>query len=31
MRPRKQGRIVNFSSIAGMIVRTAQIGYCTGF
>jgi len=29
MIPRKQGRIVNFSSIAGMIVRTAQIGYCS--
>jgi NAD(P)-dependent dehydrogenase (short-subunit alcohol dehydrogenase family) len=28
MIPRKQGRIVNFSSIAGMIVRTAQISYC---
>ena len=29
MIPRRQGRIVNFSSIAGMIVRTAQIGYCS--
>jgi NAD(P)-dependent dehydrogenase (short-subunit alcohol dehydrogenase family) len=28
MIPRKQGRIVNFASIAGLIVRTAQIGYC---
>jgi NAD(P)-dependent dehydrogenase (short-subunit alcohol dehydrogenase family) len=29
MIPRKQGRIVNFSSIAGHIVRTAQIAYCS--
>jgi NAD(P)-dependent dehydrogenase (short-subunit alcohol dehydrogenase family) len=29
MIPRGQGRIVNFSSIAGMIVRTAQIAYCS--
>ena len=29
MIPRQQGRIVNFSSIAGMIVRTAQIAYCS--
>jgi 3-oxoacyl-[acyl-carrier protein] reductase len=29
MIPRKQGRIVNVSSIAGMIVRTAQIAYCS--
>ena len=29
MIPRRQGRIVNFSSIAGMIVRTAQIAYCS--
>jgi NAD(P)-dependent dehydrogenase (short-subunit alcohol dehydrogenase family) len=28
MIPRQQGRIVNFASIAGLIVRTAQIGYC---
>ncbi len=28
MIPRRQGRIVNFASIAGLIVRTAQIGYC---
>jgi len=28
MIPRQQGRIVNFGSIAGLIVRTAQIGYC---
>lgn len=27
MIPRRQGRIVNFSSIAGVIVRTEQIGY----
>jgi NAD(P)-dependent dehydrogenase (short-subunit alcohol dehydrogenase family) len=29
MIPRRQGRIVNFASIAGMIVRTAQIAYCS--
>lgn len=29
MIPRRQGRIVNFSSIAGHIVRTAQIAYCS--
>jgi 3-oxoacyl-[acyl-carrier protein] reductase len=29
MMPRRQGRIVNISSIAGLIVRTAQIGYCS--
>jgi NAD(P)-dependent dehydrogenase (short-subunit alcohol dehydrogenase family) len=29
MIPRTQGRIVNVSSIAGLIVRTAQIGYCS--
>jgi NAD(P)-dependent dehydrogenase (short-subunit alcohol dehydrogenase family) len=29
MIPRKEGRIVNFSSIAGMIVRTGQIAYCS--
>jgi len=29
MIPRRQGRIVNFSSIAGLIVRTGQIGYCS--
>lgn len=29
MMPRKQGRIVNFASIAGMIVRTGQIAYCS--
>jgi NAD(P)-dependent dehydrogenase (short-subunit alcohol dehydrogenase family) len=29
MIPRKEGRIVNFSSIAGHIVRTAQIAYCS--
>jgi len=29
MIPRKEGRIVNFSSIAGMIVRNAQIAYCS--
>jgi NAD(P)-dependent dehydrogenase (short-subunit alcohol dehydrogenase family) len=29
MMPRRQGRIVNISSIAGMIVRTNQIGYCS--
>jgi 3-oxoacyl-[acyl-carrier protein] reductase len=28
MIPRQQGRIVNIASIAGLIVRTAQIGYC---
>jgi 3-oxoacyl-[acyl-carrier protein] reductase len=28
MIPRREGRIVNLASIAGMIVRTAQIGYC---
>jgi len=29
MIPRKAGRIINFASIAGMIVRTAQIAYCS--
>jgi NAD(P)-dependent dehydrogenase (short-subunit alcohol dehydrogenase family) len=29
MLPRKQGRIVNVASIAGQIVRTAQIAYCS--
>ncbi len=29
MIPRRQGRIVNISSIAGLIVRTGQIGYCS--
>ena len=29
MIPRRQGRIVNFASIAGMIVRTNQIAYCS--
>ena len=29
MMPRKQGRIVNFGSIAGLIVRSAQIAYCS--
>jgi NAD(P)-dependent dehydrogenase (short-subunit alcohol dehydrogenase family) len=29
MTPRHQGRIVNISSIAGVIVRTNQIGYCS--
>ena len=29
MMPRRAGRIVNISSIAGVIVRTAQIGYCS--
>lgn len=29
MIPRKQGRIVNIASIAGMIVRTGQIAYCS--
>ncbi|MFC1975988.1 SDR family NAD(P)-dependent oxidoreductase [Chloroflexota bacterium] len=29
MIPRREGRIVNVSSIAGVIVRTAQIGYCS--
>jgi 3-oxoacyl-[acyl-carrier protein] reductase len=29
MIPRKSGRIVNFSSIAGLIVRSAQIAYCS--
>jgi NAD(P)-dependent dehydrogenase (short-subunit alcohol dehydrogenase family) len=28
MLPRRAGRIVNFGSIAGMIVRTEQIAYC---
>lgn len=28
MIPRGEGRIVNFGSIAGLIVRTAQIAYC---
>jgi NAD(P)-dependent dehydrogenase (short-subunit alcohol dehydrogenase family) len=29
MLPRQQGRIVNIGSIAGQIVRTAQIAYCS--
>ncbi len=29
MAPRRQGRIVNIASIAGMIVRTGQIAYCS--
>jgi len=29
MIPRKSGRIVNIASIAGMIVRSAQIAYCS--
>jgi NAD(P)-dependent dehydrogenase (short-subunit alcohol dehydrogenase family) len=29
MIPRRGGRIVNMSSIAGFIVRTGQIGYCS--
>jgi NAD(P)-dependent dehydrogenase (short-subunit alcohol dehydrogenase family) len=29
MIPRRQGRIVNFASIAGIIVRTEQIAYCS--
>jgi meso-butanediol dehydrogenase/(S,S)-butanediol dehydrogenase/diacetyl reductase len=29
MIPRRQGRIVNFASIAGLIVRTNQIAYCS--
>jgi NAD(P)-dependent dehydrogenase (short-subunit alcohol dehydrogenase family) len=29
MIPRRAGRIVNISSIAGVIVRTNQIGYCS--
>ena len=29
MMPRRAGRIVNVSSIAGVIVRTAQIAYCS--
>ena len=29
MIPREAGRIVNISSVAGVIVRTAQIGYCS--
>ena len=29
MIPRKAGRIVNLASIAGLIVRTAQIAYCS--
>ena len=29
MLPRKAGRIVNISSVAGQIVRTAQIAYCS--
>jgi NAD(P)-dependent dehydrogenase (short-subunit alcohol dehydrogenase family) len=29
MLPRRRGRIVNISSIAGVIVRTGQIGYCS--
>ncbi len=29
MLPRKQGRIVNVASIAGTIVRTGQIAYCS--
>jgi NAD(P)-dependent dehydrogenase (short-subunit alcohol dehydrogenase family) len=28
MIPRRQGRIVNIGSIAGLIVRTEQIAYC---
>jgi len=28
MLPRKRGRIINIASIAGLIVRTGQIGYC---
>lgn len=28
MTPRKKGRIVNISSISGLIARTEQIGYC---
>jgi NAD(P)-dependent dehydrogenase (short-subunit alcohol dehydrogenase family) len=28
MMPRRQGRIVNLGSIAGLIVRTGQIAYC---
>jgi NAD(P)-dependent dehydrogenase (short-subunit alcohol dehydrogenase family) len=28
MIPRRPGRIANFASIAGMIVRTGQIAYC---
>ncbi len=29
MIPREAGRIVNISSVAGVIVRTGQIGYCS--
>jgi 3-oxoacyl-[acyl-carrier protein] reductase len=29
MMPRRRGRIVNIASIAGMIVRTGQIAYCS--
>ncbi len=29
MMPRQSGRIVNIASIAGLIVRTAQIAYCS--
>ena len=29
MMPRRAGRIVNMGSIAGVIVRTGQIGYCS--
>jgi NAD(P)-dependent dehydrogenase (short-subunit alcohol dehydrogenase family) len=29
MIPRRGGRVVNVSSIAGLIVRTGQIGYCS--
>jgi NAD(P)-dependent dehydrogenase (short-subunit alcohol dehydrogenase family) len=29
MIPRRQGRIVNLASIAGLIVRTEQIAYCS--
>jgi 2,3-dihydro-2,3-dihydroxybenzoate dehydrogenase len=29
MMPRRAGRIVNVSSVAGVIVRTAQIAYCS--
>ncbi|MGD0610246.1 MAG: SDR family NAD(P)-dependent oxidoreductase [Anaerolineales bacterium] len=29
MIPRRQGRIVNISSVAGMIVRIAEISYCS--